>query len=468
MAYRRARFRPGDELPARLFGAWRLHERVDAGGNGELWLAQSTIGGIEVAVKILTRLGGDGYARFKREVGTLEEMLMTDLAVVPVLDAHLPDQATRHDPPWYCMPFVTVIRHALRDAAPREIVRAILRIADTLSRLAEEHNIHHRDIKPENLFFYDGAPAIGDFGLVLRGDDVPITEAGRSIGGPRNYVPDEVRFNRADIDWERVDVFCLAKTLWVLIAGADFPPGGRIRAGGIYSLERQDNVHDAYLNELDAIIERATAEDPAERFDLQGFREAMSDWLDALEIREGIVAADARARTNKYAALRWIIGWAGSEDANFGRGLISLAPPEASSVFPGLTNADLAEALESLQHEGMIEGEPVVGAEEIPAAWINVFPAAWAVEQVEDQRALEARVAPVLRSLAGHPLNVLSLSDRENVALGAQMTGPNAYLRLRYLRDRGWITFTEVREGGGRETTLTNVRVTDAGRRRVT
>jgi serine/threonine protein kinase len=466
MAYARSRFRAGDQLPTALFHSWRLAEQVDSGSNGEVWLAQSEVGALEVAVKILTRFGGDGYPRFRREVLTLEEMLFTDLAVLPILDAHVPDQLSRRDPPWYCMPFATPIRHALHEAAPRETARAISRIARTLARLSDEHNISHRDIKPENLFFHEGAPAIGDFGLVLRQEDEPLTEEGRAIGGPRSYVPDEVRFNRPNIDWEKVDVYCLAKTMWALIAEADFPPSGRIAAGGFYSLERTGGVEEAYLGELDAIIDRSTAEDPAERRTIADFADEIGYWLEALDMRQGIVAADVRARANKRTALTWLVAWARHENSNFSRNLIDLQPPDDPSVVPGLSNRELGDALQALHETGMIEGERLMAMGPDAVCWSKVFPTFWAIEEVEDRRALEARVAPVMRYLQGNPFDVLSLNVVDGVALGAQMTGPNAYFRLRYMRDRGWVDFDDLPEGGG-GATLINLHLTDSGLARI-
>jgi len=462
----RRRFNPGDELPAHLFGAWRLLEPLGSGSNGDVWLAQSRHGAIEAALKILTRFGPDGYDRFKREVGTLEQMLLTDLDVLIVFDAHLPDQASRDDPPWYCMPVGTPIRHALQGAAPREVARAIRGIADTLARLAGEHGINHRDIKPENLFFLDGKPMIGDFGLVLRAGGEPLTDEGKVIGGPRDYVPDEVRFRRTDIDWERVDVFCLAKTLWVLLTRESLPPTGRIRAGGFYSLEQQPNVDEAHLNELDAIIDRATAEDPSKRPAMRGFARALANWLEALEIREEIVAADVRARSNKETTLRWLIGWSQTTDANFGRAIIDLRPANGPSGVSDLTNLELAEALGELERLGMIEGERVMGEGTAPVAWAKVFPRFWAVEEIEDQRALDARVAPILRYIYEQPRLSVELGVYENVDLGVEMTGPTAHYRLRYLKERGWIEYDELAEGGATKT-LINLRVTQTGLNRL-
>ncbi len=80
---------------------------------------------------MLTRLSGDGYPRFKQEVATLEQLLLTDLDVLPIIAVHLPDESTRDDPPWYCMPVATLLRAALANTAPREIARSISGLART-------------------------------------------------------------------------------------------------------------------------------------------------------------------------------------------------------------------------------------------------------------------------------------------------------------------------------------------------
>src|SRR5262245_5819804 len=197
---RRLRLREGLDFETALWGAWRLVRRLGRGGNGEVWLARSRHGSVEVALKALTRLRGDGYDRFRREVGVLEQALFTDIAVLPIITAHLPDEIDPAAPPYYCMPVATRIAHALRDASPREIVSAVTGIAEGLVRLAAEQGIDsHRDIKPDNLFFHEGRPVIGDFGLVLQDEGERITRVGHVIGGAREFVPNEVRMRRDDI-----------------------------------------------------------------------------------------------------------------------------------------------------------------------------------------------------------------------------------------------------------------------------
>jgi serine/threonine protein kinase len=103
--------------------------------------------------------------------------------------------------------------HALAQASAREIGEAFIEIAETLSRLSEKHQINHRDLKPSNLYRYGTQFVIGDFGLARRPDDPTLTHEGKAVG-PYAFLPSEVSIeSRGELDWEKVDVFCLAMTL---------------------------------------------------------------------------------------------------------------------------------------------------------------------------------------------------------------------------------------------------------------
>jgi serine/threonine protein kinase len=187
---RRLRLRQGLEFETQLWGSWRLVERLGRGGNGEVWRARSRFGAVEVAIKVLTRLRGDGYPRFRQEVGILERLLFTDLAVLPVVTAHLPDELRPDNPPYYCMPVATRIAHALRNASVRDKAQAIAAIAETLGRLSAEQGIDsHRDIKPDNLFFYEGRPVSAILDLFSRQTEIGSRgRAASSVGQARTFL----------------------------------------------------------------------------------------------------------------------------------------------------------------------------------------------------------------------------------------------------------------------------------------
>jgi serine/threonine protein kinase len=275
---RDASHRQGEQV-----GSWTLVEYVDSGRTGEVWRAvgsQDQTG----ALKILYRFGGDRYERFIHEVEVMTSLDSTRLAVLPILDAYVTPKPEKGDPPWFVMPLATRITAALKGRPVAEKVDAIRQITGTLAVLLEEESLHHRDLKPSNLYLCGGRFVVGDFGLAKRPGDFDLAESGKVVG-PNAYLPSEVFLNGSDVDWERVDVSVLARTLWQLSAETDGPVRGPILAGGEYSLTRF--VADDCMSGLDAVIAAATHETPSQRPSLQEFQQALADWLSGREIARG-------------------------------------------------------------------------------------------------------------------------------------------------------------------------------------
>src|SRR5207247_3321851 len=134
--------------------------------------------------------------------------------------------------------------------------------AVTLANLVQRFGLNHRDVKLGNLFWWQGRVAVGDLGLARRPED-PDLSGDRPIG-PFHHLPSEVFVGRDnDLDWERVDVHCLANSTWQLVTSAPFPPRGHIAANGEYALARYTD--DAQAEQLALIIDAATADGPEGR-----------------------------------------------------------------------------------------------------------------------------------------------------------------------------------------------------------
>ncbi|MEJ7784465.1 MAG: hypothetical protein WKF96_06650, partial [Solirubrobacteraceae bacterium] len=93
------------------------------------------------------------YRRFIAEISTLRA-LGAFPGVLSIIDSHLPESVDEQ--PWMAMSIATPVREALDGQPLPTVVAAMAAVADTLARLAGEHDIAHRDIKPENLFCRDG------------------------------------------------------------------------------------------------------------------------------------------------------------------------------------------------------------------------------------------------------------------------------------------------------------------------
>ncbi len=153
--------------PPERLGAWRLGEKLGAGGMGEVWAAERVEGGFtqRAAVK-LVRSGmasREIVARF-----AVERQLLARLdhpAIATLLDGGVAPDGR----PWFAMERVDglAITHFAEqrglDLAGR--LRLLLAVADAVD-FAHRSLVIHRDLKPSNILVTrTGAPKLLDFGL---------------------------------------------------------------------------------------------------------------------------------------------------------------------------------------------------------------------------------------------------------------------------------------------------------------
>jgi hypothetical protein len=260
------------------FGRWTLQHQLGAGGNAEVWRAIDEETGEAVALKILHAHDTDAesYARFGREVDSVRELTAEGARVLPVVDHSLPEVLGDDTKAWFAMPEATPIIDQLARASFLERVAAFAEIAAELARLAER-DWHHRDLKPANLYYYKGRFVVGDFGLIKRPEDEDLTR--ERTPGPYEYMPNEAVMGE-EIDLAAFDLFCLAKSMWVVLTENKRPPQGQIPAGSYRSLSRQF-VEEPKIAVLDEIVHTATSDDPAGRGTLAAFGAALVEWVES-------------------------------------------------------------------------------------------------------------------------------------------------------------------------------------------
>jgi hypothetical protein len=236
-----------------------------------------------------------------------------------------------------------------------------------------------------------------------------ITADGRRPG-PYAFLPSEAFLN-TNPDDEKIDVYCLAMTLWVLSTGEAVPPRHPIQPGGHYSLgkRRQEQRH---IGELDEILAKATDADPTTRPNMAQFAAALQHWLTGLDTSSGYAAELAALERNMRQVLRWLVEYATTVECAFGNNILSADRNELPKP-PGLTWPEISAALARLHEQGLAEGKPGDGPAEddgSPGWWLNVYPSPLGVEKVLDKAVLIARLAPLLRSLPRQAREGLKLS----------------------------------------------------------
>ena len=153
------------------------------------------------------------------------------------------------------------------------------KVADIVAQVAEgldyagRFGIVHRDIKPANIMVSPaGLATITDFG-VARLPSSSMTDAGTLLGSPKYVAPEQVREEPVD---PRADIFSLGVVLYEMLVGkTPFEEPGldvlslldRIVEQPVAPVTRQRPEIPAAL---DAILERALAKDPAQRFQRAG------------------------------------------------------------------------------------------------------------------------------------------------------------------------------------------------------
>ena len=175
---------------------------------------------------------------------------------------------------------------------PVDIVLSI--VGGALEGLHAAHNVRgerdqpldlvHRDVSPHNILVgCDGVAKIVDFGVAKATSRMHQTAA-NEVKGKLTYMAPE-RITSKDID-RRVDIFSAGVVLWEALAGRKRYDGSSVHEIATKLLttdapplaaERSD-----VPDELDAVIRRATAREPADRYETVGQRERAFDCYQVL------------------------------------------------------------------------------------------------------------------------------------------------------------------------------------------
>lgn len=252
-------------------GPYRLVSKLGAGGMGEVYLAQDTRLGRQVAVKILPRefsVDADRRRRF-----LLEAKAASALNHPNVVTVH--DFGHEGETDYFVMEYIPgksldlLIPH--NGLKAREALHYGIQIADAVA-YAHGSGILHRDLKPANVIITGtGTAKVLDFGLakVITSDVTRSLETrdGMILGTAAYMSPEQADGKPVDT---RSDIFSFGSMLYEMVTGRR-PFHRESVASTIAAIVHDEPIPanaaaEEVPAEVSAVIERCLRKDPAQRF----------------------------------------------------------------------------------------------------------------------------------------------------------------------------------------------------------
>ena len=310
--------------PGQRVKHYQIVNLIGEGGMGEVYLANDTILGRQVALKVLPTFVSkdpERLRRFTQEARAASRLSHPNVCVVHEIGE------TDDGRPFIAMEYVegVTLRQRMRDRVMKmgDVLDIAIQIADALTA-AHEAGIVHRDIKPENIVIRpEGYVKILDFGLAklterykgvshvtmstLLFDSSP----GTVIGTAAYMSPEQARGVGVD---ERTDVWGLGVVLYEMASGRPPFTGETATDVVVAIVEKEQLPISQFVEgtppELERIVKKALRKDRSERYqivkemaiDLRSLRRELE--VDSLLDRSIVPGSEyARAATSRDRAV---------------------------------------------------------------------------------------------------------------------------------------------------------------------
>jgi beta-lactam-binding protein with PASTA domain len=248
-------------------GRYEVLSRIGTGGMADVYLARDQLLGRQVAVKLLHHRFAEDQEfveRFRREASSAAGLSHPN--VVAIFDRG------EWDGTYYiAMEYLPgrSLKTVVREQGPLDPLRAIDIVAQILhaARFAHGRGVIHRDLKPHNVILdEEGRAKVTDFGIARAGaSDMTLTG---SIMGTAQYLSPEQAQGQAVS--AASDLYAIGIVLYELLTGAvpfDGETAVTIALKQVSATPPPPSaLNPAVPPELDAVVARALAKDPAERF----------------------------------------------------------------------------------------------------------------------------------------------------------------------------------------------------------
>ena len=296
---------------AKRLGNYYIERALGEGGMGKVYVARHALICRPTALKVLEPKDDihASIARFEREVQLSASL--THPNTITIFDFGRTAQGTFY----YAMEYLDGmdLQSMVETFGPLPPRRVVSLMRQALGSLAEAHerDIVHRDVKPSNIFvthrggLYDFVKVL-DFGLareLKREDDSGLTQAGALFGTPR-YIAPEAVYGASKAD-ARSDLYNLGGVMYWMLTGTPLFGNSSnldliIDHVKTVPAPPSEVAEQPIPAELDAIIMRCLAKDPADRFQTA---EELAEALKAIPV-ERWTQAEAEAWWGAHAPER--------------------------------------------------------------------------------------------------------------------------------------------------------------------
>jgi serine/threonine-protein kinase len=256
-------YEPGD-----LVGPYRVTEVIGEGATGVVYRVVNSVTGRLEAMKILSEhfsRSREQARRFLQEIQVQAKLDHPNIAQVRTA---------------FCEGNTLILVMELVEGEPLSgvlkrgplplwsAVRVAGQVLDALA-LAHHNGVVHRDVKPANILVdRHGTVKLTDFGLAKRFGEPGQTDPGIAVGTVYYMAPEQVR-GLAETDW-RADLYAVGVLFYEMLTGRR-PFEGTEQYAVMRAHVEQTHAPATRLvpelpKEVDALLERAMAKDPAQRF----------------------------------------------------------------------------------------------------------------------------------------------------------------------------------------------------------
>ncbi|MEU4197834.1 serine/threonine protein kinase [Kribbella sp. NPDC026611] len=281
---------------------YRLAEPLGAGATGVVYAASRLADGGSVAIKVVhpEMVDPQYLDRLRREA-----RLAAAVVHPGVVRVH--EVGGERDQAWLVMDRLTGpdLQHLLASEGPLPAERAaslMIEVADAVDAM-HAAGIIHRDLKPANVILHGGRPLVADFGVARQqaatGTDLTNDWLHSASGPPLGTMAGTVAYMspeqwRGDPVTPATDVYALAGTLYTLLTNK--PPYDRKTLPELAYAVAMLPAPTTGLPTYDAVIAKAMAKDPADRFlSAAAFAEAL----------RSVVAGRTPVRRRPTRVVRW-------------------------------------------------------------------------------------------------------------------------------------------------------------------